>query len=967
MATRSTITRQSSREAIRELQRSLIALGFNPGRVDGVLGRRTQAAIVAFQRANGLDADGKAGPQTQRALYSGAAEGASRLPRPRPELQGVRPAGPLGAFPAAPPVPFVAQGVRPSPDPTLAPQVLARSVNPQARGGPALSVPPQYNPLISISPQAPQVAARSQSPVSAEIPLAVQQMLAERNKPAVTPASSPPQATAPMVYEEDRATRMPFNAPSVPAPAQSQPAAQNALGSLLESAWNHLSLPAGDPRNNAGPPRSSFDAFSAGQTGVPAQPGGRPMSEEDAYDALRSTYAPEVDAPTIGEAYRGSWLERAVNPAAASKAQSQGMSALRSTPESPQAFTGTNDSLTLRRERPRDIYDQLRPKDIRDLAFTIAGEIDSRGTGGAAYGTPENRQEIADITQTIMNRSRDRELTPSEVVTEGYGRQYNAWLTDDGRGNNPRANSARALKKYGPDIYSALNSYFTGDLKPTNTRIDHYLNRNISNPKWARSGSSLEPLAKTNQHTFYGPRPVSMAPLMTGRPGRPLKLNKEVLGVLKSIDGREQQAQNARRDLPTPFPDWQSEVASRTQLPTDPRVDMAPGTNRFTAPSISDLARGAMPPALNRGSASQSGNGILSGPFSQTSPYRTKDDTDKATGGGRSVFDTASGLARELFGGNQRPPAQQQTATRSGVPSISDLARGAMPDSRQAMGIVSRPQMPGPGPWARERELEKRHMLASLARTPKSLFSQQELAPTVHAGATRVLAQPLTDSYTLAQPTVGPPTGAFSLSPTSLAAQYRAYGSGRVAQPPAPASIPVVAPPQTPAQPPVMAQAPVPTVPTVPPPAPTSLFGKIGQGIDTGLSKFGATIDDHIQGKGTWRDPVRSASMYPNKALAYNYLNNFGPGPNQMQVARLSYLLNAAPSAIPTAAVAQAPSILSRMFGGDRPRNERGQFTSGGSRSGNYGGSGSRSGNYGGGSRYHGPGSGGYTNRSGGA
>src|SRR5207247_4476109 len=51
----------------------LKAKGFDPGEVDGVLGRQTIAAVKAFQKANGLADDGVVGPQTTGALMGAAA------------------------------------------------------------------------------------------------------------------------------------------------------------------------------------------------------------------------------------------------------------------------------------------------------------------------------------------------------------------------------------------------------------------------------------------------------------------------------------------------------------------------------------------------------------------------------------------------------------------------------------------------------------------------------------------------------------------------------------------------------------------------------------------------------------------------------------------------------------------------------------------------------------------------------
>ncbi|MBN1207817.1 MAG: peptidoglycan-binding protein [Myxococcaceae bacterium] len=50
------------------LQRQLQAAGFEPGKVDGVFGAKTKAAVMAFQRARGLEVDGIAGPRTWAAL-----------------------------------------------------------------------------------------------------------------------------------------------------------------------------------------------------------------------------------------------------------------------------------------------------------------------------------------------------------------------------------------------------------------------------------------------------------------------------------------------------------------------------------------------------------------------------------------------------------------------------------------------------------------------------------------------------------------------------------------------------------------------------------------------------------------------------------------------------------------------------------------------------------------------------------
>ena len=48
----------SSGQAVRELQQALKGLGYDPGAVDGHFGPRTEIAVKAFQKAQGLTVDG---------------------------------------------------------------------------------------------------------------------------------------------------------------------------------------------------------------------------------------------------------------------------------------------------------------------------------------------------------------------------------------------------------------------------------------------------------------------------------------------------------------------------------------------------------------------------------------------------------------------------------------------------------------------------------------------------------------------------------------------------------------------------------------------------------------------------------------------------------------------------------------------------------------------------------------------
>ncbi len=71
----SDLTVSTDPELIAELQRALTRAGYDPGSPDGAFGQNTEAAVVAFQQANGLSPDGVVGPETADALSRAVARG----------------------------------------------------------------------------------------------------------------------------------------------------------------------------------------------------------------------------------------------------------------------------------------------------------------------------------------------------------------------------------------------------------------------------------------------------------------------------------------------------------------------------------------------------------------------------------------------------------------------------------------------------------------------------------------------------------------------------------------------------------------------------------------------------------------------------------------------------------------------------------------------------------------------------
>ena len=61
-------------EDVRTLQESLAQLGYRPGKVDGIFGEKTEDALIRFQEAQGIHADGTLSTQTQEILERALSE-----------------------------------------------------------------------------------------------------------------------------------------------------------------------------------------------------------------------------------------------------------------------------------------------------------------------------------------------------------------------------------------------------------------------------------------------------------------------------------------------------------------------------------------------------------------------------------------------------------------------------------------------------------------------------------------------------------------------------------------------------------------------------------------------------------------------------------------------------------------------------------------------------------------------------
>ena len=79
-ATTAALQKGSHGDAVKAMQRKLIALGHLSGGADGIFGPATKKAVTAFQQANGLNADGVADAQTLSAIDSASTAAKAAAP-----------------------------------------------------------------------------------------------------------------------------------------------------------------------------------------------------------------------------------------------------------------------------------------------------------------------------------------------------------------------------------------------------------------------------------------------------------------------------------------------------------------------------------------------------------------------------------------------------------------------------------------------------------------------------------------------------------------------------------------------------------------------------------------------------------------------------------------------------------------------------------------------------------------------
>ncbi|MEB3356193.1 MAG: peptidoglycan-binding protein [Synechococcales bacterium] len=138
------LERGETGSAVADLQRRLQALNYYQGNIDGDYGARTEAAVMAFQRSQGLTADGIVGPATAAALNNTATARSA----PPPATVNASPEAPVESPSPSPvePPPLVTAAPPVPPTPPLTPANLPPSLPPQV----ASSLPAGQASVVAI-------------------------------------------------------------------------------------------------------------------------------------------------------------------------------------------------------------------------------------------------------------------------------------------------------------------------------------------------------------------------------------------------------------------------------------------------------------------------------------------------------------------------------------------------------------------------------------------------------------------------------------------------------------------------------------------------------------------------------------------------------------------------------------------------------------------------------------------------
>ncbi len=88
--TSSALKKGATGDAVKNIQQQLITLGYLSGKADGVFGEDTEAALMAFQKAQRLTADGVAGSKTVTALASASSAAITAPARPGSTSNGLK-------------------------------------------------------------------------------------------------------------------------------------------------------------------------------------------------------------------------------------------------------------------------------------------------------------------------------------------------------------------------------------------------------------------------------------------------------------------------------------------------------------------------------------------------------------------------------------------------------------------------------------------------------------------------------------------------------------------------------------------------------------------------------------------------------------------------------------------------------------------------------------------------------------